>query len=70
VGGVAFSSNLVLHSGVDDVSGHFVAAYGNETKGAMRSASLSRRLPEEDAGTRPRISSRVASPTFLASHTD
>jgi hypothetical protein len=23
-----FAANLVLHSGVDDVTGHFVAAYG------------------------------------------
>ena len=28
VHGVTFASNLVLHSGVDDRSGHFVAAYG------------------------------------------
>jgi hypothetical protein len=27
---VAFASNLVLHSGVDDERGHFVAAYGTE----------------------------------------
>jgi hypothetical protein len=26
--GLLFASNLVLHSGVDDASGHFVAAYG------------------------------------------
>jgi hypothetical protein len=31
VHGVAFTSNLVLHSGVDDVDGHFVAAYGIDT---------------------------------------
>ena len=28
VRGVAFCSNIVLHSGVDDPHGHFVAAYG------------------------------------------
>lgn len=28
VHGAAFASNLVLHSGVDDTDGHFVAAYG------------------------------------------
>lgn len=30
VAGLLFAANLVLHSGVDDVSGHFVAAYGSE----------------------------------------
>ena len=30
VGGPLFAANLVLHSGVDDVSGHFVGAYGIE----------------------------------------
>lgn len=30
VHGVAFASNSVLHSGVDDLHGHFVAAYGAE----------------------------------------
>jgi hypothetical protein len=28
VAGLLFAANLVLHSGVDDLSGHFVAAYG------------------------------------------
>ncbi len=28
VAGVLFAANLVLHSGVDDANGHFVAAYG------------------------------------------
>ncbi len=28
VAGLLFAANLVLHSGVDDVGGHFVAAYG------------------------------------------
>ena len=28
VHGAVFASNLVLHSGVDDADGHFVAAYG------------------------------------------
>ncbi len=32
--GLAFASNLVLHSGVDDPSGHFVAAYGTEAASA------------------------------------
>ena len=31
VHGLAFVSNRVLHSGVDDESGHFIAAYGMET---------------------------------------
>ena len=30
VAGLLFAANLVLHSGVDDASGHFVAAYGIE----------------------------------------
>jgi hypothetical protein len=30
VHGLVFSSNRVLHSGVDDARGHFVAAYGVE----------------------------------------
>jgi hypothetical protein len=37
VHGLAFASNLVLHSGVDDLSGHRVAAYGIETGGAAGS---------------------------------
>ena len=28
VAGLLFAANLVLHSGVDDAGGHFVAAYG------------------------------------------
>jgi hypothetical protein len=28
VAGLLFAANLVLHSGVDDISGHFVGAYG------------------------------------------
>lgn len=28
VAGLVFAANLILHSGVDDASGHFVAAYG------------------------------------------
>jgi hypothetical protein len=31
VHGLVFASNLVLHSGLDDQDGHFVAAYGIET---------------------------------------
>jgi hypothetical protein len=30
VAGLLFAANLVLHSGVDDLSGHFVGAYGSE----------------------------------------
>lgn len=30
VSGLLFAANLVLHSGVDDAGGHFVAAYGND----------------------------------------
>ena len=30
VAGLLFASNLVLHSGVDEVGGHFVAAYGTD----------------------------------------
>lgn len=33
VHGIAFPSNCVLHSGVDDVHGHFVAAYGADADG-------------------------------------
>jgi hypothetical protein len=36
VHGVAFTSNLVLHSGVDDLHGHFVAAYGTEADPSTR----------------------------------
>lgn len=39
VHGLVFASNLVLHSGVDDEHGHFVAAYGIETD-ASESAPL------------------------------
>ena len=35
VAGLMFVSNLVLHSGVDDPSGHFLAAYGTETRTAV-----------------------------------
>lgn len=28
IAGLLFAANLVLHSGVDDEGGHFVAAYG------------------------------------------
>ena len=31
VHGLVFASNRVLHSGLDDESGHFIAAYGRET---------------------------------------
>jgi hypothetical protein len=31
VNGLVFVSNRVLHSGVDDERGHFIAAYGRET---------------------------------------
>ncbi len=34
VHGVAFTSNAVLHSGVDDLDGHFVAAYGTDAVAA------------------------------------
>jgi hypothetical protein len=39
VHGLLFASNLVLHSGVDDEHGHFIAAYGLETA-ASQSAPL------------------------------
>jgi hypothetical protein len=35
VAGLVFVSNLVLHSGVDDTGGHFVAAYGVETSASF-----------------------------------
>ena len=35
VAGLVFVSNLVLDSGVDDPSGHFLAAYGTETRAAV-----------------------------------
>ena len=35
VAGLAFVSNRVLHSGVDDTGGHFVAAYGVETSASF-----------------------------------
>lgn len=38
VHGLAFASNRVLHSGLDDEHGHFIAAYGLET--AVRGQSL------------------------------
>jgi hypothetical protein len=31
LGGLLFAANSVLHSGVDDVGGHFVAAYGTDS---------------------------------------
>jgi hypothetical protein len=33
VAGLMFAANLVLHSGVDDASGHLVAAYGIDAFG-------------------------------------
>jgi hypothetical protein len=35
VAGLVFASNRVLHSGVDDVGGHFVAAYGVESSASF-----------------------------------
>ena len=32
VAGLLFAANLVLHSGVDNADGHFVAAYGIDTR--------------------------------------
>jgi hypothetical protein len=40
VGGLLFAANLVLHSGVDNADGHFVAAYGFETKDDSVSVDL------------------------------
>jgi hypothetical protein len=68
VHGLAFTSNLVLHSGVDDASGHFVAAYGTEAARATRSASQPR-SPSKAASTRSRISHCSASPTAFAPNT-
>jgi hypothetical protein len=68
VHGVAFTSNLVLHSGVDDARGHFVAAYGTQTAVAARSPS-GPRAPSKDASTRSRISRCSASPTSFAPNT-
>lgn len=39
VHGLVFVSNSLLHSGVDDVFGHFIAAYGMETDTLGRAAS-------------------------------
>ena len=39
VHGLAFASNLVLHSGVDDAHGHFVAAYGIDVNASSGSPS-------------------------------
>jgi hypothetical protein len=33
VAGLLFAANRVLHSGVDDAGGHFVAAYGIDATG-------------------------------------
>jgi hypothetical protein len=41
VSGLAFTSNLVLHSGVDDAHGHFVAAYGMDAKDSAASSGHS-----------------------------
>lgn len=38
VHGLVFASNLVLHSGLDDEHGHFIAAYGNETDASASAA--------------------------------
>jgi hypothetical protein len=35
IAGLLFVSNQVLHSGVDDANGHFVAAYGAETSASL-----------------------------------
>jgi hypothetical protein len=40
VHGLVFVSNRVLHSGVDDESGHFIAAYGMETDEAGIESSV------------------------------
>jgi hypothetical protein len=40
VHGLVFVSNRVLHSGVDDESGHFIAAYGMETDEAVVDSSV------------------------------
>jgi hypothetical protein len=40
VHGLVFVSNRVLHSGVDDESGHFIAAYGTETDEAVVDSSV------------------------------
>ena len=37
VAGLLFPANLVLHSGVDDTEGHFVAAYGIDAMGVRDS---------------------------------
>lgn len=68
VHGVAFTSNCVLHSGVDDADGHFVAAYGTEASVAMRSASRPP-APSKAASTRSRILRCSASPTAFAPNT-
>ena len=64
----ARTSNLVLHSGVDDADGHFVAACAMEASLATHSAS---RLPapSKAASTRSRILHCSASPTDFAPNT-
>jgi len=51
---VAFASNLVLHSGVDDARGHFVAAYGIEPAETDSRSTVCD--PPNAASTRPRNS--------------
>lgn len=68
VRGVAFISNRVLHSGVDDADGHFVAAYGAEALVATRSSSQPA-APSKAASTRSRILRCSASPTDFAPNT-
>jgi hypothetical protein len=48
VAGLLFAANLVMHSGVDDASGHFVAAYGIDV---MEVAGSSRRPAPKAAKT-------------------
>lgn len=58
---VAFASNMVLHSGVDDRNGHFVAAYGIDANVSADAGALPSDPPKA-ASTRPRNSSWPATP--------
>jgi hypothetical protein len=60
--GAAFVANRVLHSGVDDVRGHFVAAYGYESE-ELHAARGETPLRELSRGHADTIDPLAVSPT-------
>lgn len=68
VHGVVFPSNLVLHSGLDDLHGHFVAAYGTEADSSADAWSRDG-SPRNAASTWSRNSRCRATPTLVSPNT-